>query len=141
MTNKTNLRETINSTNEVVDALKSTVADAKDGKVKLGVIVRLVLLVIAWVNQIAVIYECYNLPNISEDVVYLIATTITVTITVIVYWKNNSWTINAKTADAILDLLRDSGISSDDIIDAIVNIVDTKNETSVKNTNVDKSKT
>ena len=123
MATRNNLRQSMNSTNDVIEALKTTIDDSKDGKVNNSTIIRLVVLVIAWINQIAVTFGCYEVPNISQDAIYLIATTITIAITVVSYWKNNSWTSNAKTADAILDLITNSGITSEDISEALINLI------------------
>ena len=123
MATKTNLTNSINSTTEVVDAIKLAASNAQNGKVEIGAVVRLVALVIAWLNQLAVTFDIYSVPYVSDSVIYLIATGITIAITVVSYWKNNSWTANAKTADVVLSALKDTGLTSDALIDAIVDVI------------------
>lgn len=130
----TNLKETINDTVELKTELETAVSDAKDGKVQVGAVVRLIVLVIAWLNQLAVTFGGYSIPAVSESAVYLIATAITIIATLYVYWMNNSWSLNAKTADAILKLLENSGITVDEVVNAIGDIVDKQNEKKTKNT-------
>ena len=128
MATKGNLRDTVKSTTEVIDAVKVEIANAQEGKVKIGAVVRLVVLVIAWLNQLAVTFDVYSVPYFSESATYLIATGITIAITVISYWKNNSWTVNAKAADAVLSMLKETGLTSDEVIDAIINVIGVDDE-------------
>lgn len=121
---KVDIINAVGTTEDVVNNLKTTVENANNGKLQVGAVVRLVLLVIAWLNQIAVIFGFYEIPAVPEAVTYLIAIAITVAITVISYWKNNSWTTNAKTADAIFDLLKNTGITSDAVVDAVVGAIE-----------------
>lgn len=94
----------------------------------MGAVIRLIALIIAWLNQLAVTFGTYTIPTLGESTVYLIATGITIAITLYSYWKNNSWTANAKTADAVFDLLKNAGISMDDVCNAIGSVVDSRND-------------
>ena len=49
-----NLKDAITSTQEVKDNLNAAVAAVNDGKLQVGAVVRLIVLVIAWFNQVAV---------------------------------------------------------------------------------------
>ena len=121
---KEGLMETISSAEEIKDELQTSVSDAKQGKLKVGAVVRLIVLIIAWINQVAAAFGSYEVPNVSPSVVYIIATVITISVTLYSYWKNNSWSLNAKTADAILEVLRETGITSDEVVGAIGTLVD-----------------
>lgn len=118
------LKNIVQSTSEVSDVFKTTISDAKQGRAQVGAIVRLLVLVIAWLNQIAVTFGGYTVPHVSEDVIYLIATAITIAVSVYAYWKNNSWTSNAKTADAVLNVLKNTGITIDDLAEAVGGLLD-----------------
>lgn len=119
-----NLKGIVQSTSEVSDVFKATISEAKQGRAQVGAIVRLLVLIIAWLNQVAVTFGGYTVPHVSEDVIYLIATAITIGISVYAYWKNNSWTPNAKTADAVLAVLKDTGITIDDLAEAVGGLLD-----------------
>lgn len=123
-----NLKQTIDSTEDVKENLETTVADAKEGKIQVGAVVRLVVLIVAWINQIAVTVGGYSVPNLSDSEVYLIATAITIVATIVAYWHNNSWTLNAKTADAILEALESSGITADAVISAVCDVIDSRSK-------------
>lgn len=119
-----NLKETIESAQEVKENLNTAIEAVKGGKLQVGAVVRLIVLLIAWINQIAVTFGLYSVPDLSPSVIYIIATIITIIATVYSYWKNNSWTSNAKTADVILNLMKTTGITTDDICDAVGTIID-----------------
>lgn len=118
------LKNIVQSTSEVSDVFKTTISEAKQGRAQVGAIVRLLVLIIAWLNQIAVTFGGYTVPHVSESVIYLIATAITIAVSVYAYWKNNSWTINAKTADAVLDVLKNTGITIDDLAEVVGGLLD-----------------
>lgn len=119
-----NFRKTAETTQAVKEKLESTVSQAKEGKLQIGAVIRLVALIITWINQIAVTFGGYSIPYVSDSVIYLISTTITIIATAVVYWMNNSWTVNAKTADAILEALDSSDITADDVVDAVCDVID-----------------
>jgi SPP1 family holin len=119
-----NFRKTAETTQAVKEKLASTVSQAKEGKLQIGAVIRLVALIITWINQIAVTFGGYSIPYVSDSVIYLISTTITIIATAVVYWMNNSWTVNAKTADAILEALDSSDITADDVVDAVCDVID-----------------
>lgn len=118
------LKNIVQSTSEVSDVFKATISDAKQGKAQVGAIVRLLVLFIAWLNQIAVTFGGYTVPHVSEEVIYLIATAVTIAVSVYAYWRNNSWTTNAKTADAVLAVLKETGITVDDLAAAVGSLMD-----------------
>ena len=122
--NSENLKGTISSAAELKEELQTSIADAKQGKLQVGAVVRLIVMAIAWINQVAATFGAYDVPKISDSTVYVIATVITIVVTLYGYWKNNSWTLNAKTADAVLGVLRESGITTDELVDAVSDIID-----------------
>jgi SPP1 family holin len=135
-----NIKTTVKSSTELKQELETAVSDAKDGKIQVGAVVRLIVLVIAWINQVAVTIGGYSIPDVADSVVYLIATTITIAVTLYAYWKNNSWSLNAKTADAIYDVLSSSGITVDEVANAVGDIVDSqKKKTATKKTTTSSS--
>lgn len=128
------LKTTIDTTKDIKEGLVASIADAKQGKLKVGAVVRLIVLAIAWINQIATTFGTYSVPNVSPEVVYIIATVITVAVTLYSYWKNNSWSMNAKTADAVLDVLRETGITTDELADAVGGLLESKSVTKKEDT-------
>lgn len=118
------LKNIVQSTTEVSDVFKATISDAKQGKTQVGAVVRLIALAIAWLNQIAVTFGGYTVPHVNEEVIYLIATVITFAVSAYTYWKNNSWTTNAKTADAVMTVLNNTGITIDDLAEAVGKLMD-----------------
>ncbi len=119
-----NLKETVATASELKEMIQTASADAKAGKLQVGAVVRLIALVIVWVNQLAATFGTYSVPNISPQAIYLISTVITIVVSLYGYWKNNSWTNGAKVADIVLDVIKDSGISTDEVVGAIGTLVD-----------------
>lgn len=67
-----------------------------------GTIARLICLTLALVNQVLVMTGHSVLP-IEDQTIELIVTNVwTIAAAVWGYWKNNSWTLNARKADAYL---------------------------------------
>ena len=80
---------------------------AENLKTKMDTIIRLVLLVLALVNQILTSTGHPVLPidnGMATQIITLLFTAIT---SIIAYWKNNSWTKEAKPADEYLKTLKD----------------------------------
>lgn len=75
-------------------------------KVDAGTIARTIVLVVALVNQVLTMYGKNPLP-FSDDEIYMAITTVfTVAATAIAWWKNNSFTQAAITADETLKELK-----------------------------------
>lgn len=123
-----NLKGAIASAGELKDSLQLAISDAQNGKLQVGAVVRLIVLAIAWLNQIAVTFGVFSVPNLDPSVIYIIATIITIVATLYSYWQNNSWTPNAKVADAVFDVLQNSGVSADELAEAIGSLIDSKKE-------------
>ena len=119
-----NLHETISTASELKDMIQAASADAKEGKLQVGAIVRLIALAIVWLNQIAVTFGTYSVPEISPSVIYLISSVMTIAVTLYGYWKNNSFSKGAQVSDILLHVMQDSNISTDEVVDAINNLVD-----------------
>uniref|UniRef100_UPI0032203EDA hypothetical protein n=1 Tax=Turicimonas muris TaxID=1796652 RepID=UPI0032203EDA len=58
-----NLKDSIASTQEVKANLGSAVTAAKEGKIQVGAVIRLIALIIAWLNQLAVTFGTYTIPT------------------------------------------------------------------------------
>ena len=76
-------------------------------KTKMDTIIRLVILVLALVNQILTSTGHQVLPIDNEMATQIITLLFTAIASIIAYWKNNSWTKEAKQADEYLKTLKD----------------------------------
>lgn len=75
-------------------------------KVDVGAIARTIVLVVALINQVLTMYGKNPLP-FSDDEIYMAITTVfTVVATAIAWWKNNSFSQAAITADETLKELK-----------------------------------
>ena len=77
-------------------------------KVEAGTIIRLIVLAIAFANQILTMTGHPVLPIDSDETANAVATIITAIVALWGYWKNNSFTKNAIKADEVLKELRES---------------------------------
>lgn len=135
-TTKTEAREEMDKIQETLDIIENfkevyhcfiTCTE----RVNVSAISRLIWLVIAWLNQILVMFGVYTIPTLSESENYILASVLTVIATTWSYWRNNSWSDHAKMGDAILALLRDTNIDTYHLLDAIKTVVEeaqTKNK-------------
>lgn len=76
--------------------------------VSAGTIARTVVFAAAWINQL---FAFNGLPvvDFDPDATYLaVSSTITFMVSVVAYWKNNSFTAAAKVGDIIMGLVRRS---------------------------------
>lgn len=71
-------------------------------KIKTDTIIRTVVLAIALVNQVLAICGKSPLPIESEELTQALTLCLTIGASVWSWWKNNSFTAAAKTADAFL---------------------------------------
>ena len=76
-------------------------------KTKMDTIIRLVILVLALVNQILTSTGHSVLPIDNEMATQIITLLFTAIASIVAYWKNNSWTQAAKQADEYLKTLKD----------------------------------
>lgn len=76
-------------------------------KTKMDTIIRLVILVLALINQILTSTGHPVLPIDNEMATQLITLLFTAFASIVAYWKNNSWTKEAKQADEYLKTLKD----------------------------------
>ncbi len=118
------LRETVATASELKDMIQAASTDAKEGKLQVGAIVRLIALGIVWINQIAVTFGSYSVPEINQNVIYLLSSVITILVTLYGYWKNNSFSTGAKVSDILLQTINQSNISVDEVVDALDTLVD-----------------
>ena len=122
------LNSTIDNTQDIINQFQNALSASKQGNLKVGTVVRLIVLVIAWINQIGVMFGLYTIPAANENVTYLIATIVTVVVSLVSYWKNNSWTTSANTADDIMAMLKNTGVTREQLVAACADMVDITNE-------------
>ena len=67
-----------------------------------GTFARTILLVFALVNQILVVFGKSPIPIDDDTITNLISTAWTVIASLIAWWKNNSFSLNAVKADEVL---------------------------------------
>jgi len=78
-----------------------------------GTIVRTVLQILVYINQIVAIVGQSSF--ITSPVYQWITLILTLLITSITYWYNNDWTKLAKVSRDVFDMLKDGTITSDEI--------------------------
>lgn len=71
-----------------------------------GTIIRTALLVLAIINNLLSILGKPVLPITDEQLELIVSTIITVVVSIINWWKNNSYTAEAIEADAYMNRLR-----------------------------------
>ncbi len=76
--------------------------------VSTGTIIRTISLAVALLNQILAVFGISPLPFESEEFTHFISTAITMVTALLAWWKNNSFTKNAISADAYLSKLNKS---------------------------------
>lgn len=72
-----------------------------------GTVIRTVLLILALVNQFLTIFGRAPLPIEDEQMSELISLAFTIGTSLLAWWKNNSFTLNAIKADEYLTSLKD----------------------------------
>lgn len=90
--------------------------------IKPATIVRLIVLAISIINLFASIVCDYRIPGLSQAQQEQLAVLISVVVSVISYWYNNSWSANATTADKVLQVIKNAEMTADDM-DTIVSSV------------------
>ena len=78
-------------------------------RVSAGTIARTICLALALVNQVLTVIGMSPLPIEDETVTMLISTAATIITAVISWWKNQSFTPEARAADAYLQELKHAG--------------------------------
>jgi SPP1 family holin len=77
-------------------------------KVSPGTIARTILLVLAFINQILTATG-HSVINIEDETVEeLVSSIFTIVIAIVAWWKNNSFTQAALTADDVMNRIKDS---------------------------------
>lgn len=89
-------------------------------KMKLGTIIRTILQVLTYINQIvAIVFQTIGK---TDNPVYLwISVIITVIVTTITYWYNNDWSNLAKTTGEVFDMVKDGKITKEELDNFINN--------------------
>lgn len=78
----------------------------KENKITKETIIRTIILVVALINQILVMTGHSILPFTDEFIAELVSTIFTVVVSIIAWWKNNSFTKEAVAADKIMKALK-----------------------------------
>lgn len=119
------IKETFETANEVKAMVGIAAADVKAGKLQVGTVSRLIMLIIVWANQLMVMFGGYpQIPEIPESTIYLISTIITIAVSLYGFWSSNSWSKDAKTSDIVKRVMDDTGISVDEVVTALDDVVD-----------------
>ena len=89
-------------------------------KMKLGTIIRTILQVLTYINQIvAIVFQTIGK---TDNPVYLwVSVIITVIVTTITYWYNNDWSNLAKTTGEVFDMVKDGKITKEELDNFINN--------------------
>ena len=74
----------------------------KNTNISAGTIARTIVLIVALVNTLLTAFEKNPLPFSDEEVYAGVSAVITVIVSLVAWWKNNSFTKKAIEADAIL---------------------------------------
>lgn len=98
------------------------------GQVRVNTITRLVILILALVNQIANMFGVYTNLSVNPELMDVVSMGIVIVAALWCYWKNNSWTENAKICDVIFDALQQSELTIDDIADILKKAIAAKNQ-------------
>lgn len=99
-----------------------------NGSQKVGSVARLIAMLIAIVNQIAVSLGLYTIPDVDEGTIQLISLGLVIITSIWGYWKNNSWTPEAKLADKVLEAVRDGDLDVSEILTILANIANKKKD-------------
>lgn len=75
-------------------------------KIDAGTVTRTVLLILAIVNQALVLFGKNTLPFTDDQISQFISLAFTIITSAMAYWKNNSWTKEAKEAQGYLNSLK-----------------------------------
>jgi SPP1 family holin len=78
-------------------------------------VIRLIVLAIALINQALVTLGYQALPWSGDQIGQAVSTLITIAAAMWAYWKNNSHTPAAVTADKVLELIRAGAITAQEI--------------------------
>ena len=79
-------------------------------KITKGTLIRTVILLLALINQVLAICEVSPLNIADDDVSTVISTVWTIVSAVVAWWKNNSFTQDAISADTYLNDLKEQDI-------------------------------
>lgn len=94
--------------------------DAKN--INAATVVRLIVLVIAFANLILSLFTDFRIPGLSAEEQESLAVAVTMLVSGISYWYNNSWSKNATVADKVLGVLKNTDLTIDDVMGAIENV-------------------
>ena len=90
----------------------------KETKLKISMIIRTVMLVLTYINQIMAII-CQQI-GVTDTTVYMwISAILTIIITIITYWYNNDWSSLAKLTGKVFDMCKDGKITTEEITSLI----------------------
>ena len=103
--------------------MNNVISKNTTGKEKNSEVYRLILMIVAAINQFLVTFDLYQVSSINNDTLLKILSLIlTVVAGAIGYWKNNSWTKEAKAADKVLESLKNQDITVTDVLEIMVDL-------------------
>lgn len=98
------------------------------GKTKIAAVYRLIFMMAALLNQFLVMFGLYPTNSLNENNVKLLSVALCIVAGAVGYWKNNSWTEEAKVGDIVKESLKNQDIDITDFLDILSDITRNKNE-------------
>lgn len=92
------------------------------GKTKVAAVYRLIFMMIALLNQFFVLFGLYPINVADNDAVKMISLGLCIVTGGAAYWKNNSWSPEAKAADKVKDSMKHNDISITDVLEILADV-------------------
>lgn len=92
------------------------------GRTKVSAVYRLLFMLVALLNQFLVMFGLYPIEAMDTDGAKLLSLGICIIAGGIGYWKNNSWTPEAKAADKVMDSLKQQDVSITDVLEILADV-------------------
>lgn len=110
------------SKEEVKTAVTEDEAKESLGKTRVSAVYRLIFMMLALLNQFLVLFGLYPVQEMNSDIVKLVSLGLCIITGGVAYWKNNSWSPEAKAADKVMESMRNNDISITDVLEIMVDI-------------------
>lgn len=92
------------------------------GRTKVSAVYRLIFMLLAVLNQFLVLFGLYPIEAMDTDVAKLLSLGLCIVAGGVGYWKNNSWTPEAKAADKVMDSLKHQDVSITDVLEILADV-------------------
>lgn len=92
------------------------------GKTKVSAVYRLIFMMVALLNQFFVLFGLYPINVADNDAVKMISLGLCIVTGGAAYWKNNSWSPEAKAADKVKDSMKHNDISVTDVLEILAEV-------------------